>query len=35
MLLKHLNKGGTIGIVSPASPIEKDVVLKIYKYLKT
>ncbi|MCR1975736.1 LD-carboxypeptidase [Clostridium sporogenes] len=34
MLLKHLNKGDTIGIVSPASPIEKDVVLKNIQILK-
>jgi len=34
MLLKHLNKGDTIGIVSPASPIEKDIVLKGIKIFK-
>ncbi|MHB8034248.1 LD-carboxypeptidase [Clostridium botulinum] len=34
MLLKHLNKGDTIGIVSPASPIEKEVVLKNIQIFK-
>ncbi|EKN43447.1 LD-carboxypeptidase family protein, partial [Clostridium botulinum CFSAN001627] len=34
MLLKHLNKGDTIGIVSPASPIEKEVVLKNIQVFK-
>lgn len=28
MLLNNLNKGDTIGIVSPASPIEKDIILE-------
>ncbi|WP_251861659.1 LD-carboxypeptidase [Clostridium sp. Marseille-Q2269] len=34
MLLKHLNIGDTIGIVSPSSPIEKDIVLKNIQLFK-
>ncbi|EJO5346126.1 LD-carboxypeptidase [Clostridium botulinum] len=34
MLLKPLNSGDTIGIVSPASPIEKDIILKNIKIFK-
>lgn len=34
MLLKRLNKGDIIGIVSPAGPIKKDLVLKNIQFFK-